>query len=303
MLNQIRETTQYVCDNSEYVFINYKVIDKLIKGFKTSSFWLSSNPFDILSLDYKEIINFLIIYHTIGDYCFWGNPKWTIDTDIGQLDGSFAIIYIILNRLKASKSFDMSFDDFKNMLKGNVEIPLLNERYEELVTMNNILGKNSFYEMIKDYTDDNSLFNYIVDTFPYFHDVRNYKGKKIYFYKRAQLITSDILHVRYMLEKVNVDYSHLVGCADYKIPQVMNSLGIINYSKELNTIIKSNCEIPVNSKYEVEIRANTLRVIDYIYEKLNRKIPRIDINDFIWLLGQDKSIINKSYHRTKTINY
>lgn len=303
MLNQIRETTQYVCDNSEYVFINYKVIDKLIKGFKTSSFWLSSNPFDILSLDYKEIINFLIIYHTIGDYCFWGNPKWTIDTDIGQLDGSFAIIYIILNRLKASKSFDMSFDDFKNMLKGNVEIPLLNERYEELVTMNNILGKNSFYEMIKDYTDDNSLFNYIVDTFPYFHDVRNYKGKKIYFYKRAQLITSDILHVRYMLEKVSVDYSHLVGCADYKIPQVMNSLGIINYSKELNTIIKSNCEIPVNSKYEVEIRANTLRVIDYIYEKLNRKIPRIDINDFIWLLGQDKSIINKSYHRTKTINY
>ena len=54
---------------------------------------------------------------------------------------------------------------------------------------------------------------------------------------------------------------------------------------------------------EVEIRANDIVVIDYIYEKLNGEVCRMDINDYIWLLGQDKRVVNKNYHRTKTIHY
>ena len=62
-------------------------------------------------------------------------------------------------------------------------------------------------------------------------------------------------------------------------------------------------ELEEDSIEEIEIRANDLVVIDYIYEKLNREVCRMDINDYIWLLGQDKSKINKNYHRTRTIRY
>ena len=47
----------------------------------------------------------------------------------------------------------------------------------------------------------------------------------------------------------------------------------------------------------------TLKVIHYIYEKLGKKYDRMDINDFIWLLGQDKSKMIKPYHRTLTKHY
>ena len=58
-------------------------------------------------------------------------------------------------------------------------------------------------------------------------------------------------------------------------------------------------EIEENSDMEIEIRANDLVVIDYIYKKLDGKVCRMDINDYIWLLGQDKSKINKKMRKEK----
>lgn len=307
LLNKISSSTKYVVENSKYVKINYNNIDKIINNgnFDKISYWLENNPFGILDMGYRDLVNFMLVYHTIGDYCFWGEPKWEIETEVGKLDGSYAIMYILIKRFKENKNFDMSIEEFRDMLKGNVEIPLLKERYECLVKMNEYLdsiGKD-FYEEIKEFTTDTELLNYIVCTFDYFNDECEYKNERIYFYKRAQLITSDILHVRKLLENVNVDYSNLLGCADYKIPQVMRCLGMLEFNEILISKVDSLTEIPYGDEMEVEIRANNLVVIDYIYNKLNGKVSRMDINDYIWLLGQDKSKMVKPYHRTKTIYY
>lgn len=303
MLDKISQTVKFVQENSKYVKINYLVVDKFLDSFKEPKFWLMSNPFNILDLDIEELVNFLLIYHTIGDYCFWGEPKWKIETDEGILDGSFAIMYIVLKWFKEHKSFDVLKFEFKDILKGNVEIPLIEERYEELVMMNEFLKGKSFYKMVQDLTKDEDLFNFLITNLPYFKDEREYKGREVYFYKRAQLLTSDILHVRSIIERIEVDYTNLVGCADYKIPQVMHSLGMLEYDKSLEERLENLVEIPFNSEEEVEIRANSLMVVDYIYKRLNKKIARMDINDLLWILGQDKAKINKKYHRTKTVNY
>ena len=307
LLNRIEKSTKYVSDNSTYVKINYEVIDKVVESgeFDKVRYWLDTNPFNILDLGYRDLINFLLVYHTIGDYCFWGEPKWEIETEIGKLDGSYAIMYLLLERYKNRQDFNMSFDEFKELLKGNVEIPLLKERYECLSKMNEYLGSiaKDFYDEIRDLKDDTLLLDYIVNTFDYFNDECDYKNERIYFYKRAQLITSDILHVRKLLEGVEVDYSHLMGCADYKIPQVMRCLGMLEFSDELMEIVDNYQYIPYGDEKEIEIRANNLVVIDYIYNKMNGKVSRMDINDYIWLLGQDKSKMIKPYHRTRTIYY
>ena len=62
-------------------------------------------------------------------------------------------------------------------------------------------------------------------------------------------------------------------------------------------------EIKQNSIYEVEIRANMLMVIDLIKRKLNDRVCAIDINDYIWGQGKNKSINLKPYHLTRTTNY
>ena len=307
LLAKIKESTKYVSDNSKYVKINYEKIDEIVSNgeFSNTSYWLESNPYGILDMGYRDIINFLLLYHTIGDFCFWGDPKWEIETDTGVLDGSYAIMYILLNRYKNNKDMNMSYEDFTFLLKGNVEIPLLKERYNCLVEMNNYLdgiGKD-FYDEIKDMKVDIELLDYVVNTFSYFKDECIYKDVNIYFYKRAQLLVSDILHVRKLVENIEVDYSSLVGCADYKIPQVMHSLGMLEYEYDLEFKLARKDEIEENSDIEIEIRANDLVVINYIYEKLDGAVSRMDINDYIWLLGQDKSKINKNYHRTRTIHY
>ena len=305
ILNKIKESIYYVKDNAEYVEINYKALDEIIKNInlENNSHWLISNPFGILNMDIKDIMYYLLVLHTICDYCFWGDNKWSIETSDGVLDGTYAIMYLILKRMQSKKSFNMTKKEFKEFLKGNNEIPLLDDRYKNLCIMNEYLKGRNFYDLIKDKKKDSELLVYLTQNLPYLKDVSIYQGESIYFYKRAQLMVSDILHIREYIEKVDVDYANLMGCADYKIPQVLNNLGVLIYSKDLDNKIMARHELKENSEEEIEIRACDLVVIDYIYQKLNGKISRMDINDYLWLLGQDKKKITKPYHRTLTSHY
>ena len=78
---------------------------------------------------------------------------------------------------------------------------------------------------------------------------------------------------------------------------------MLEFSDSLKEKVDSKIEIAECSLEEIEIRANTLKVINYIYEKINKEYSRMDINDFIWLLGQDKAKMTKPYHRTLTKHY
>lgn len=80
-------------------------------------------------------------------------------------------------------------------------------------------------------------------------------------------------------------------------------LGILNYDSKLSYLIENKAEIMENSDFEVEIRSCMLIVINYMYKKIDKKINRIDINDFIWNKGQDKSVHYSPYHLTRTKSY
>lgn len=314
MLDKVFSTCNYVVENAKHVRINYDKIEQLIDELLEfdNVHYLTKVPYGIYDMDTRDIINFLLIYDSI-DFSFWGEPKWTIDVDGKQLDGGIALLHCIFNLFKDrdskevySKIENMTLDEFKLLLKGNVEIPLLEERYNIITCIAKIVNEKmngDFYSFIRDCDTDVEIFKIIVDNFSNFEDVRTYKDEVIYFYKLAQLLTSDILHVTEIKEQVKVDYSNLHGCADYKIPQVMNGFGILEYSDELNKVLDDKEEIPVNSEYEVEIRASMIVVINYIWERIDKQIDRIDINDFVWGKGQDKSKKYRPYHLTRTISY
>lgn len=310
MLDKIIKSCKYVTNNSKSVKINETNLDKFIGKIKKieTEHWLAFSPYNLLDLPTETIINFLLVYEAI-DFSFWGNPKWTIDTDNGKEDGSIALLYAILKYVKERNTTDFSNitkDEFKEILKGNIEIPLFEERYNIIRNVSDIVNEKmngNFYTFIKGITLDIELFEIIVKYFPNFKDERTYNNKKIYFYKLAQLLTSDILHIRELKENIKVDYSNLVGCSDYKIPQVMRGLGILEYSDNLSNIIDNKKEIEVNSEYEIEIRANMLVAIDLIKKKLENKVCAIDINDYIWSQGRNKNIELKPYHLTRNTNY
>ena len=309
MLEKIKDSCNYVSANSRYVSIDYKKLDEYIKTIdcKEIKFWLSSNPYNLFDMDFDKIINFMLVFDAI-DYCFWGQPKWEISTTEGKKDGSDALLYTLLKYVKNLDRVDftrVSFEEFSSILKGNVDIPFLQERYYTVVRVCNIVNEKmngNFYNYIKDINRDTELFNLIISNFSDFCDEREYNGKKIYFYKLAQLLTSDILHIKELVNGTKVDYSNLVGCADYKIPQTLRALGMLKYNNELSQIVDSRQLIFENSKYEVEIRANSIAVINYISSKV-KNYCSIDINDYLFLSSKKVKEIAKPYHLCRNKNY
>lgn len=309
MLDEIKNTCRFVINSSEHVKINYSKLDKFIKTIDCSNLrnWLMSNPYNILDLDIETIVNLLLVFECIC-YSFWGDPKWTIETEEGCKDGSDALLYIMINYVKTSNNVDftkISFDEFKHLLKGNVDIPLLKKRYETITEVSKVVNEKmngNFYDYIKNVSLDIELFDVIVNNFETFKDERTYNGKTIYFYKLAQLLTSDILHIREYLENIKVDYSNLIGCADYKIPQTLRALGIIEYDYELSNIVDTKHKLDISSKYEVEIRASQIVVIDYIKSKL-KEVKAIDINDYLFTYSKKVKNIVSPYHLCRNTNY
>ena len=309
MLEKIKSSCNYVALNSKYVSINYKKLNEYIKtiDIKKIKFWLSNNPYDLFEMKIDKVINFMLLFDSIN-YCFWGQPKWTIETIEGKKDGSDALLYTLLNYVKKSDRVDfsnVSFKEFSNILKGNVDIPFLKERYNTIVSICNVVNEKmngNFYNYIKEINKDTELFKIIINNFSNFCDERDYNNEKIYFYKLAQLLTSDILHIKELIDGTKVDYSHLVGCADYKIPQTLRALGILEYNEELSEIVDNKKIIDKNSKYEVEIRANMIAVISYINSNL-KNVCQIDINDYIFSTSKNVKNIVKPYHLCKNRNY
>jgi len=314
MLNKILETCRFVVDNAKHVKINYDKADQLIEELLKfdNVHYLTKMPYGVYDMSTRDIVNFLLIYDSIN-FSFWGNPKWTINANGKNLDGGIALLHCIFNLFNGRDSIEvyqqlesMTLDEFKEILKGNVEIPLLEERYKivtGIAKMVNSKMNGNFYDHIKEMNTDQQIFETILSNFSSFEDTRSYNGQTIYFYKLAQLLTSDILHVIEIKESKEVDYSNLLGCADYKIPQVMQGFGILEYDTELSSILESKTEIEENSEYEVEVRASIIVVINYIWEQIDKSIDRIDINDFVWSKGQDKTKQYKPYHLTRTISY
>lgn len=314
MLDKVLETNQFVVDNAKHVKINYDKINELIDELLVfdNVHYLTKVPYDVYNMNTKDLVNFLLIYDSI-DFSFWGNPKWTIDANGKKLDGGIALLHCIFNLFNNRDSLgvykqleNISLEEFKEVLKGNIDIPLLEERYNIVTNIAKIVNRKmngNFYDYIKDMNNDQEIFKTILNNFSCFEDTRTYEGKTIYFYKLAQLLTSDILHVIKIKEQKEVNYSNLLGCADYKIPQVMQGFGILKYDKKLSSLLEERQEIEENSEYEVEIRASMIVAINYIWEKIDKSIDRIDINDFIWSKGQDKTKKYKPYHLTRTTSY
>lgn len=106
-------------------------------------------------------------------------------------------------------------------------------------------------------------------------------------------------------EKVTNDNSTL-GCADYKIPQVLRHLKILEYSNELADLIDSKQTIEHDSEMKVEIHANMLYVIELIKNRLYQKginMSSVQIDNALWLLSKNKEFKDKPHHLTRTIYY
>jgi hypothetical protein len=140
-----------------------------------------------------------------------------------------------------------------------------------------------------------------------FRDTARYQGRRVFFYKRAQIVTAD-LHGAFQGRGWGQfeDMDRLTAFADYKLPQVLRHLGILQYEQDLAERVDSQTFIDAGSPEEVAIRANTIWAVELIRQALEEKGLRLrasQIDWMLWNLGQEDSYRAKPYHRTLTVFY
>ena len=318
-MNEILETTKYVVDNSEHVSINYDALIKISTGFKEQkmSHWLEDSPIDFNNLTDEQKLNFILVFSAIS-FSYWGMPKWTVEYEGKQIDGSYGLMIALSRALKEGISvLDLHYlanlkkEDFEHILRANTPIPLFKERLKILNEIGTVLVQKynaDFASFIKKGDKDiNILRRLIISEMPSFHDSVEYKDKKIYFHKRVQVLISDVHQVFHGKGLGEFKNSHeLTAGADYKLPQILRKFGVLEYSEELAEKIDNKIPLEAGSEEETEIRANTIWAIEMIKDELNKhgKIcSSMEVNDHLWNLTQIKREDDKPYHLVRTSAY
>jgi len=115
---------------------------------------------------------------------------------------------------------------------------------------------------------------------------------------------NDLLEVRANKRLDNLD--KLTAFADYKLPQMLRSFGIIKYSESLANKVDSYVLIEKDSEEEVEIRSATIWAVEFIRQGLRKKynfITSSHIDSMLWNKSQTRTREEKPYHRTLTTAY
>lgn len=318
-MNKILETTKHVVENSDFVRINHEKVEEFSSGFDHGkvAHWLSAAPYNFSHLSNEEKLHFVFLFNALS-FSYWGSPKWTVEYKDKKHDGSWGMILALGRGLDEGATLlnfeycsQIPKEEFSKILRGNTEIPLLEERWKILREIGEKMiakfdGKVS--KLVNEAQGDaQKLVELIVQYFPSFSDTSSYKGKEIYFYKRAQLFVADI----YQLFGGNGfgllnNVAQLTACADYKLPQILRKVGILEYATVLAEKIDNKIEISHDSPEEVEVRANTIWAVENIKEEVKKRNPQIrsfEVNDHLWLATQEKFDGEKPYHLTRTTAY
>lgn len=312
---KILDSIKYVVDNSNYVVINRNNIDNVISLLKESKRepWLNSDYLDLENFSQEQILFYLILCESLN-FCYWDSDiKWKIEYKDEWYSGSFGLFYAISKAIKNGYNLlnieyleNITIEELDEIFKGTTSIPLLKERFEIIKQLVSEYKQISNITQSMSANSDIELLNNIVNHFSNFRDISLYKGREIYFFKRAILLVGDLILNNSSISKSVKNDDNMTGCADYKIPQVLRHLGILEYSDDLTTLIDERQEIQHDSEMEVEIRANMLYAIELIKEKLHQNgidMNSVQIDNALWLLSKNKEFKDKPHHLTRTIYY
>lgn len=316
LLNPIK----YVIDHSQHVHINLTKIDLFVQTFKPISLkhWKDACPFTYHDLSLENEIDFRFLVDSQA-FCFWGYPhKWTVEYQGKQIDGWWAMLACFKRAYESSVPildgaylFQLNLSQAKQLFYGKPEIPLLKKRIEILTGIGHALVENNqgrfHYFLNQKNISALSLLDQITQTFPGFRDIHQYQNKQIIFHKKAQLLVSDLAHIKGIENKITItNLDQLTGKADYKIPALLRNHGILEYSSELAKIVDNRITIPAGSVIEVEIRASMIWATELISQGLKKQgilSSPIELDNILWVMSQEKSPQDKPYHLTLTTDY
>ncbi len=327
-------TTAWVVERARDVRIVFKeeTLEKLAEEFKKfkSQEIPEQRLLHLVEVSPEESARWIFVLDTLN-YCFWpdkGELPWSIFYKGKEWSGYWALAGSLKRAYeehipvtKASFIANIKEEELRYIFRGKGEIPLFESRLNNLREAGRVLLERwdgDFVNVIKHAgRKATKLVRTVVEEFSSFQDEAFYDGKRIFFWKRAQLLVSDLnlfLGGKDLgtFEDLNPwgEQKHgnlLTAFADYKLPQVLRALGILEYSEKLSEKIDNFVYLLPGEREEVEIRASTVQAVELIRKVfetyIGKTIYSTEVDNFLWHLGQKEEFRQKPYHRCRTIYY
>ena len=319
----VKESTSKIIPLMEHVKLSENNIQKFVNNLLINENALkypkwSESHFDSTSVPLETLLRYIFTIDTLN-YCFWPNAGFEY----------YTLAKNLYETLKKDKNF-FEIDNLVNMTREQLEknvfngdFNLMDERVRMIKEVFTIIKNNykgSCVNFVKDCNRDaTKLVKKVVDEFCCFRDHAIYKGEQVFLYKRAHILVSDIYLAYLDIKEAKKDteenniinftqetISQLTMFADYRVPQILKAVGVLQYDKYLTELINNKKEIPHGSKEEVEIRAATIQAVEQIKNELKSKgknVMSIQVDVYLWEEGEKIKDKIEPHHRTLSIFY
>ncbi|KAK4690429.1 hypothetical protein P7C71_g6361, partial [Lecanoromycetidae sp. Uapishka_2] len=212
------------------------------------------------------------------------------------------------------------------------DMPLLDDRIYCIREAGYVLEKHfdgSFLACIEEANGSAAaLVNLLADTFPCLDDRHRFDGNTVRFYKRAQILVADLWAC---FEGESYGYFHDINQitmfagedsfsvpnnfslqeSDYRIPQMLHSLGCLQYSPPLESHIRRRKAIESGHPWETQLRGCSIWCVEMLRREILRLHPEAQINAilidfFLYDTVKEmeaRGLENIPHHRTRSIWY
>jgi hypothetical protein len=314
----ILSSLEPILQKSKFVTINHNKIKELAQKIKDYPIPPWDNSLQFFG-NAEQTAQYYFFLDSIN-FCYWalkGQEKWSFQKDGEWLQGYYAYSYAIKKAFDQNSQFfdakylaEIPYEEFSKVFEGKNELLLLKERHQIINENFRILSEKfegQAAKLVQSAAGDvNKLVNILIETFPTFRDSVKASHGEVYFLKRAQILVSD-LYYAFAGEGLG-EFSNMADLAvfsDYKLPQLLQAEGVMEYSAELLSKVQNEELIESGSEEEMEIRAYTIYACELLREELGRIGRELTSNKIDWMLWvqakQNKFTL--SHHKTITINY
>ncbi|KAI6216094.1 Queuosine salvage protein [Aphelenchoides besseyi] len=241
------------------------------------------------------------------NFAFWSAAGGAVEYDGKQYTGYYSAAALMKHAIDAGwyAILDpycwqkMTMQECKQLFVD--KLPLMHLRLKAINEAGNVLVKKYdglVLNLLK--AADGSaqrLIQLLVRDFSSFRDGTRFEGKTLMFLKRAQIFAADVYSalkndstVPYAKFK---DIDTLTMFADYRVPQVLYHMGVLEYDEKLKKRLFEFKTLPHGHKYETAIRGLSIYAVQKITSEvrrlcdergeLKRSINNADIDVFLWL--------------------
>ncbi|MCJ1472528.1 hypothetical protein MMC13_001177 [Lambiella insularis] len=199
---------------------------------------------------------------------------------------------------------------------SSAPIPLLPERIACLREVGRVMYNRyncNFINCLKEANGSAAaLVGLIADAFPCFRDEVRFERRLVRFYKRAQILVADLWAC---FDGKDFGYfkdiDDITMFADYRIPQMLQFLGCLQYSPSLRHHIRQLKQITHGHSWEIQLRGCSIWCVELIRREILRRNPDAYVNailiDFFlydMVKEQEAQAVElEPHHRTRSIWY